>query len=316
MFLVSAALFMRVVLTLTSPVPDNFMRLGTPRAWVLIILQILLLPLTFAFSFAVNERLEKDLSTTLHGLKTSESRVRQLLDGVPTEIAVLDAEGKLEFGNHLFHSRIGTGDTQLSAIFDSWLEMKPGASRERNRGNEYSEEIRKKIASGASMVTNELALKCQDGVTRTYQLQIDVVDNRALMVFSDVTLRKEAELSLRYAKDAAEQAVRSKGQFLANMSHEIRTPMNAIIGLSDLGLSINPPPPLRDYLGKIHSAAAGLLGIINDILDFSKLEAGKLQVESIPFDRSCPYSCVEAIFLGGKKRRESLRVVDQRRTLP
>jgi hypothetical protein len=32
--------------------------------------------------------------------------------------------------------------------------------------------------------------------------------------------------------------------------------------------------------------------------------------------RSCPYSCVEAIFLGGKKRRESLRVVDQRRTLP
>jgi hypothetical protein len=34
------------------------------------------------------------------------------------------------------------------------------------------------------------------------------------------------------------------------------------------------------------------------------------------FGGSCPYSCVEAIFLGGKKRRESLRVVDQRRTLP
>jgi len=34
----------------------------------------------------------------------------------------------------------------------------------------------------------------------------------------------------------------------------------------------------------VQRAADGLLGIINDILDFSKVEAGKLEIESVPFD--------------------------------
>ncbi len=37
-------------------------------------------------------------------------------------------------------------------------------------------------------------------------------------------------------------------------------------------------------MSKIETSAKSLLGIINDILDFSKVEAGKLEMESIPFD--------------------------------
>ncbi|MCH9018406.1 MAG: GAF domain-containing protein, partial [Chloroflexi bacterium] len=36
------------------------------------------------------------------------------------------------------------------------------------------------------------------------------------------------------ARDAAEEANRTKSQFLANMSHELRTPLNAIIGYSEM----------------------------------------------------------------------------------
>ncbi len=38
----------------------------------------------------------------------------------------------------------------------------------------------------------------------------------------------------------------------------------------------------------IEKSARNLLGIINDILDFSKLEAGKLQLEHIPFSLAGP----------------------------
>ena len=82
----------------------------------------------------------------------------------------------------------------------------------------------------------------------------------------------------------AEAEARMKSEFLANMSHEIRTPMNAIIGMSRLALMADPTPRLRNYVSKILGAGEHLMGIINDILDHSKIEAGKLSIETVPFE--------------------------------
>jgi signal transduction histidine kinase len=75
-----------------------------------------------------------------------------------------------------------------------------------------------------------------------------------------------------------------KQQFLANMSHEIRTPMNAIMGMSGI-LKRNEHSPEQDkYLNAISQSSENLLVILNDILDLSKLEAGKIDLEQVPFD--------------------------------
>ncbi len=95
--------------------------------------------------------------------------------------------------------------------------------------------------------------------------------------------RLQTEL-LRQAKEAAEEATRTKSMFLANMSHEIRTPMNAVIGLAYLALKTELTPKQRDYLNRIHQAGTSLLGIINDILDFSKIEAHQLKLEQTDFN--------------------------------
>ena len=101
----------------------------------------------------------------------------------------------------------------------------------------------------------------------------------------EANLRLQASLdnSVRLA-ELAKAADQAKSEFLARMSHEIRTPLNAVIGMSYLARKTDLTPKQQDYLHKIQVSSNALLGIINDILDYSKIEAGKLTIESVPFN--------------------------------
>jgi signal transduction histidine kinase len=93
-----------------------------------------------------------------------------------------------------------------------------------------------------------------------------------------------ARSELKQAKEAAEEASRSKSAFLANMSHEIRTPLGAILGFAELlrGKNVSQEQGER-YLDIIMKNGHILARLIDDILDLAKVEAGRLEVEHLRF---------------------------------
>ncbi|MEY4752105.1 MAG: hypothetical protein RIQ60_4319 [Pseudomonadota bacterium] len=124
-------------------------------------------------------------------------------------------------------------------------------------------------------------------------------------------------LRTRSQRDAAEGANRAKSAFLANMSHEIRTPMNAVIGLNYLVRRSGVSAEQAQQLDKVDSACRHLLAIINDILDLSKIEAGRLELERIPF--ALPAMLDSVCTLVGQTARDKglrLSLQAQARSLP
>ncbi|UJJ57413.1 hybrid sensor histidine kinase/response regulator [Rhodanobacter denitrificans] len=85
-------------------------------------------------------------------------------------------------------------------------------------------------------------------------------------------------------RQLAEAASAAKTQFLATLSHEIRTPMTGVMGMAELLLSTPLNRQQHDYTQAMQRSGGMLLKLLNDALDLARIEAGRLELEPVPFD--------------------------------
>lgn len=106
-----------------------------------------------------------------------------------------------------------------------------------------------------------------------------------ILLAVDITKQKQETALMAQLKEMAEEQAVFKSRFMACMSHDLRSPLHAIIGISDIMLGKREVEGRsRSLIRYVKNAGNTLLELVNSILLFSKIEAGKLELNSAPYD--------------------------------
>jgi PAS domain S-box-containing protein len=219
--------------------------------------------------------LAQKIEQMARSLQKTEASYRAIVEDQADLICRYKSDGRLTFANGAYAQFLGLRRQDLLSqpwpvlaagltpwrVLDSWPET---ATFETNLSD----------PAGHSCVIQwtHRAIKDRDGQLIEYQA-----------VGHDISVRKQAELALRQAKDAAESADRAKSEFLAIVSHEIRTPINGIIGFSRLLRETPLNPDQLGHIETIQRCGQTLETLVSDILDLSRMEAGRLEIVATPF---------------------------------
>jgi adenylate cyclase len=217
----------------------------------------------------------------LKEIREARARLTDAIETISEGFSLYDADDKLVVCNshyrELFasHSDVMMPGTSFETILRTATERGLIKDAEGRREAWIEERLARHHAAGEMHIQRR-----SDG--RWIQVSERKTANGGVVaIYADITELKQHEAELAAARDAADEANRTKSSFLANMSHELRTPLNAIIGLTDMMVgnaarfgTEKALEPLR----RVHRAGTHLLGLINQVLDLSKIEAGKLEL--------------------------------------
>jgi PAS domain S-box-containing protein len=236
--------------------------------------------------------------------KAAEDQLRKLslaVEQSPESVMITDIHVKIEYVNAAFVRNTGysreevlgqnprvlhSGKTPRETYDSLWEALtheqpwKGVFYNRRKDGSDYVEFASiTPIRQPAGRVTHYLAVK--EDITEKKLMGEELDRHRHHL--EDLVASRTVQLA--EAMERAEAANRAKSVFLANMSHELRTPLNAILGFSSM---MRREPQLsksqRENLDIINRSGAHLLTLINDVLEIAKIEAGRLQLEIVPFD--------------------------------
>jgi len=227
------------------------------------------------------ERRARESSDVKSALAETEERLHDLFESVDDFILTIGIDGRLLHVNRAFFDSFEYQRDEINrvSVFDiSHSEMRP----------EFVKVFRRVVATGKpERIETVFITNHGRRITVEGKLSPRVIDGRTSLVrviFRDISERKQFEVELGKARDAALESARMKTQFLTNISHEIRTPMNAVVGMLQLLLDSELDDEQKEFARTALSSADELLSIINNILQISKLESGRLRAVLSDFD--------------------------------
>ncbi len=252
--------------------------LGAEQRFNLLVILCAMLGLAPVLMFHVYRSDIKERNDTEKALRESERRYRLLIEHSPDAIGVHQG-GRILYTNPAWARLLGVNDSEelmgksLADLFSENSRIQIENIFGQLRGGDLPLQQRLIRKDGTPLEVEISAIPLVHDGMQTVQI-----------VMRDITDSKHAEEEMSEALQLAQQATRLKSEFLANMSHELRTPMNGVLGMADVLLTTALTEEQKEYAEIIHRSASSLMSLLSEILDLSRIEAGKIKLESVPFD--------------------------------
>ncbi|WP_340199684.1 hybrid sensor histidine kinase/response regulator [Ascidiimonas sp. W6] len=106
----------------------------------------------------------------------------------------------------------------------------------------------------------------------------------SLVILNDFWKNQRYREQIEKANTYTKSLLNSREQLISMVSHDLRSPLSTIVGYTELMQKIPQNSKGSYYIERIKSAATFVTQLVDDLLDYNKLEAGKIHIESIPFN--------------------------------
>ncbi len=240
--------------------------------------------------------------------KKESSVLQTIVDIIPYYIVWKNNKQVIVGCNRMFANQFGYKDPK-SVIGKTDYEFPwPEDLREK-----YLHDERKVIVTGIAKLNYEEQQRQSDGSYKTVLVsKVPMYDDTEkitgiLVIYTDITERKNQEKELLKSKERAEAANEAKKEFLYNMRHDIRTPFSGILGVVQMMIEEESDPAKKENLNMISQSAQHLLDYLNEILEFAQIDTGMMPVLAKPFDLSEVFNgIIESMALAAKEKRLEL----------
>jgi signal transduction histidine kinase/AmiR/NasT family two-component response regulator len=226
----------------------------------------------------------------------SNLRGVEILRYVPASVCVFDIDGNIVhqnpealsvFGKPARESKIDVKKDEEPQTSGETIEMKKEVKQESHFRNRFvDQELGDRVFEEVAVKGNDFSVEALQhtksgliwSAIKVRRAQ-DPVTQKPIILYCTRDITDVIE-----AKKLADQASLQKSEFLAVMAHEIRTPLHQVIGCIELLGETTLNQEQSGFVNLMQNSAFSLMAVINDLLDFTKIEAGKMELESIPFE--------------------------------
>lgn len=230
-----------------------------------------------AVALLIAQRIGRDIDRDHAALRSSEDRFRLFYENLPVPFHSLDGDGRLVDVNQAWLDTLGYGREEVvgRSLGDVMTEEGREVFRERfpevkRRGfiRQFDAVLLRKDGSAVNIMLSARVSRSADGVFL-----------KDYCVWNDTTERYQAQMALKQAKAAADEANRAKDRLLSTVSHELRTPLTPVLMTLSM-MEADPQTPANpEDISMMRSRIELEARLIDGLLDLTRMTRGALPLK-------------------------------------
>ncbi len=216
-------------------------------------------------------------------LKETLSHYRFLIDTMGEGLVKTDKDFNITFVNGAFCNIIGKplneimGKQPIDFVKDEEKEILESRLRRFDQGNDSfeinlihsTENVVPSIITPRAFFTPEGEL------------------NGVVMVVTEITKQKSAEIALRESEQKLQEALAAKDKFFSIIAHDMKGPMGNFLGLSKIlnkDLEEMTMKDMKEISSSIYDSANSIYKLLEDLLQWSRTQVGSISFNPEPID--------------------------------